>query len=286
MNVERIIRRVKQSISYRHPHTYKEELNYQCRLFVIPTVFMTLFGFLPFIPLDIALHPDIPLIVYLRWGLTVTGLIVAIIHYVPIFDKMHPYFRKHKSYLLILFAIGYAEIASAIILALVKGEPAYLGGYCIILLLLPLTPLKIIHSFILLAVSCAIFFFFGIINGMVFDSPDKMYGLINFIIAILLVVIVVSAFGLLRKHSYSNNLLIQNRTDNKIEKFFNSKSISKREGEILRLVISGNSNKDIEKKLFISLTTVKSHLYNAYQKLGVKTRVQLIHLIQDIKKEW
>jgi DNA-binding NarL/FixJ family response regulator len=49
--------------------------------------------------------------------------------------------------------------------------------------------------------------------------------------------------------------------------FFNS-----REQEILRLVLHDANNKDIERKLFISASTVRNHLDNIYQKLGVKNR--------------
>jgi LuxR family transcriptional regulator of csgAB operon len=41
------------------------------------------------------------------------------------------------------------------------------------------------------------------------------------------------------------------------------------------------SNADIEKALYISPHTVKNHIYNIYQKLGVKNRVQISNLIRD-----
>ena len=58
-------------------------------------------------------------------------------------------------------------------------------------------------------------------------------------------------------------------------------SLTKREQEIIFLVFSGKTNKEIEKELFISLKTVKSHLYNLYQKLDVQNRLQLINTIRD-----
>ena len=57
-------------------------------------------------------------------------------------------------------------------------------------------------------------------------------------------------------------------------------NISDREREIIELIISGKSNKDIEQKLFISFNTVKNHIYNIYKKLGVSSRSQLIHFFQ------
>jgi DNA-binding CsgD family transcriptional regulator/streptogramin lyase len=64
-----------------------------------------------------------------------------------------------------------------------------------------------------------------------------------------------------------------------------SYNLTDREQEILRLVLQGASNKDIEQKLFISGSTVRNHIYNMYQKLGVKNRLELINQIgKDAQK--
>ncbi|MFQ5787668.1 MAG: LuxR C-terminal-related transcriptional regulator, partial [Thermodesulfobacteriota bacterium] len=51
--------------------------------------------------------------------------------------------------------------------------------------------------------------------------------------------------------------------------------LTKKEQEIVKLVIQSSSNKQISQKLFISQTTVKTHLSNIYNKLGVHNRHQL-----------
>ena len=55
--------------------------------------------------------------------------------------------------------------------------------------------------------------------------------------------------------------------------------ISKREREILELLISGKTNTEIAEALFIALPTVKNHVSSIYRKLNVKSRYQLIHLL-------
>ena len=52
--------------------------------------------------------------------------------------------------------------------------------------------------------------------------------------------------------------------------------LSKRELEILSLLAQGHSNQEIAAKLFISVSTVKSHLQNLFEKLDVKRRIQAI----------
>jgi DNA-binding CsgD family transcriptional regulator len=54
--------------------------------------------------------------------------------------------------------------------------------------------------------------------------------------------------------------------------------ITPREQEIILLICEGNSNREIKDLLFISLQSVKDHVYRIYRKTGVKNRVQLANL--------
>jgi two-component system, NarL family, response regulator LiaR len=52
--------------------------------------------------------------------------------------------------------------------------------------------------------------------------------------------------------------------------------LSKRELEILSLLAEGYSNQEIAEKLFVSLSTVKTHNQNLFGKLDVKRRTQAV----------
>jgi NarL family two-component system response regulator LiaR len=52
--------------------------------------------------------------------------------------------------------------------------------------------------------------------------------------------------------------------------------LRKRELEILELLAQGHSNQEIASKLFVSLSTVKTHLQNLFEKLEVKRRTQAV----------
>lgn len=54
--------------------------------------------------------------------------------------------------------------------------------------------------------------------------------------------------------------------------------LSTREFNILMMLHNGLSHKDIAEKLFISIKTLNSHRYKIYEKLNVKTDVELILL--------
>jgi DNA-binding NarL/FixJ family response regulator len=51
--------------------------------------------------------------------------------------------------------------------------------------------------------------------------------------------------------------------------------LSDREKEIVQLVAQGFRNREIGEKLFISEQTVKNHLHNIFDKLGVSDRLEL-----------
>lgn len=55
-----------------------------------------------------------------------------------------------------------------------------------------------------------------------------------------------------------------------------AETLTPRELEIVRMVASGLRNRAIAEKLFISEGTVKIHLHNIYQKIGVDGRLELV----------
>ena len=53
-------------------------------------------------------------------------------------------------------------------------------------------------------------------------------------------------------------------------------NLSQREHQILILIAKGHSNSDIAAELFLSLSTIKTHVSNLYSKMDVKNRYQAI----------
>jgi NarL family two-component system response regulator LiaR len=58
--------------------------------------------------------------------------------------------------------------------------------------------------------------------------------------------------------------------------------LSKRELEVLSLLAQGLSNQEIAEKLFVSLSTVKTHIQNLFEKLDVKRRTQAIEKARSL----
>ena len=59
--------------------------------------------------------------------------------------------------------------------------------------------------------------------------------------------------------------------------------LSRREMEILGLLAQGHSNQEIAAKLFVSLSTVKTHIQNLFEKLDVKRRMQAVEKAKRLK---
>ena len=64
---------------------------------------------------------------------------------------------------------------------------------------------------------------------------------------------------------------------------FERHGITKREKQIVEKICLGKTNKQIADELFISLQTVKDHTHRIYSKLGVKSRMQLVQLMDAAK---
>ena len=58
--------------------------------------------------------------------------------------------------------------------------------------------------------------------------------------------------------------------------------LSERELEVLRLIASGRSNREIARELHVSLGTVKTHINNTYRKLGANSRTRAVARARDL----
>lgn len=59
-----------------------------------------------------------------------------------------------------------------------------------------------------------------------------------------------------------------------------SQRLTPREQDTARLVMLGMPDKEIARELQISTTTVRTHLENAFRKVGVNNRAALVHKLR------
>lgn len=60
-------------------------------------------------------------------------------------------------------------------------------------------------------------------------------------------------------------------------------NLNSREYEVLQLLAQGHSNADIAASLFLSVSTIKTHVSNLYFKMDVKSRTQAITKAKQLK---
>jgi DNA-binding NarL/FixJ family response regulator len=60
------------------------------------------------------------------------------------------------------------------------------------------------------------------------------------------------------------------------------KALTRRELEIVKLVAEGLRNREIAQRLFVTEGTIKLHLHNVYDKLGVDGRMELLLRVQSL----
>ncbi|ACU04493.1 response regulator transcription factor [Pedobacter heparinus] len=67
------------------------------------------------------------------------------------------------------------------------------------------------------------------------------------------------------------------------EKELEKLNLNSREYEILQLLAKGHSNAEIAGDLFISLSTVKTHVSNLFVKMNVKSRIKALEKAKRLK---
>lgn len=69
--------------------------------------------------------------------------------------------------------------------------------------------------------------------------------------------------------------------DGLLARYFQEGGLSSREADVMKLVAKRYPNKVVAEKLFISERTVKFHVTNSYQKLGLKSRAELVLAVEQ-----
>ena len=188
-------------LSYRErievPTTFEKELNYQCGRLLLLAAFLMAVAYLPYIPVDIKLHPDEPLIVALRIGLSVIGFTVCILH-------LTKKFLRH-SLLMLTFIGAYFDIATGTIAALTKGDAVYIGGYLFVTTMTAVIPLKLRSSLTILFCSISTFFIVGFSKGMSFHTAREMYSLNDLIATFVVTSVFVILMNHVRIHNWRNS---------------------------------------------------------------------------------
>ena len=202
-------------LSYRErvedPSTFQKELNYQCSRILLLASFLMAVAYISYIPIDIKLYPNEPLIIVLRIGLSLIGFTVFVLHLTRKFI--------HRSLLMLTISGAYFNIATGIITALTKGDSVYIGGYLFVTTMTAVIPLRRRASLSILFCSLSTFMIIGFIRGMSFNSVREMYSLNDLISAFLVTSIFVILMNRVRFYNWQNSRkIVEQREELKLDK--------------------------------------------------------------------
>lgn len=104
-------------------------------------------------------------------------------------------------------------------------------------------------------------------------SDVVFYKKIIMLLSFLIIISIGAIIFLMRKlKKYSTN-----------NKRFEIENLTSKEKEIIELILESKSNKEIADILYVSLSTVKTHINNIYGKINVKSRKELKNIFQPQK---
>lgn len=83
----------------------------------------------------------------------------------------------------------------------------------------------------------------------------------------------------LETFSESSESASKNDAAARLEEVCQQFKLTPREKELIELIYNGKSNKEIAEILYLSESTVKTHIYNIFRKMDVKNRVGVICVI-------
>lgn len=193
------------------PETYAGELHYQCSMVVVPASFICVFAWLGYIVPDSIIYPDRPLIVWLRYGLSIAAFITLVLRFIPAFKKKSMY---------LLAGLGfYLEVATGLLTGVTGADPVYMAGYFFVLILIIVAPINKFILWSMTASSVAVFTVSGLLHGMNFVTEKQKYTLQDFITLLVFTAVFVYVLDRMRYTGWKQaNELKKNREEIALEK--------------------------------------------------------------------
>jgi methyl-accepting chemotaxis protein len=256
-----------------YPATFAGELHFQCSRIVPPASVICLFAWLNYIDIDRQLHPGESLIVLFRYGLTLISLIVIVLYFIPLL-------KKQSMWLLFLLGL-YLEIATGIITGLSKGDPIYMGGYILVLMIPVVVPLRAYLIWLLTGTSVALFVMVGLGSGMELSGVRDQYKFTDLATAVFFVLFFAYILHRIRYRSWEkSNQVQEHKVRLQAENERTENIISNARSLVSNVLEASNLLSDFSKRINSTLTQ-QSKLFEQSKGVGL----DLLNSFHEIKKE-
>ena len=296
--VKLMIQAIKRKIFPGREHfldSYAGELNYQSSLVVVPAAFICLFVWLGYIVPDGTIYPDRPVIIILRYGLSVVSFIILVLQFIPLF-------KKNSMYL--LAALGfYLEVATGVITGVTGADPVYVAGYFFVLILIIVAPIRRELLWLMTASSVASFTAGGLLHGMAFVTYRQKYTLQDLISVVVFSAVFVYVLDRMRFVSWQKSSeLKKNREEIEKEKGRKDEIFEEARNLIVQVTettdflsrFSGEiaSSVDEQSPIVSGTLTSSSNVIESFEMISESTRGQIdfnergVVLINKLKEEF
>ncbi|MBN8221815.1 MAG: GAF domain-containing protein, partial [Spirochaetes bacterium] len=176
--------------------SFISELDRQCNRVSLVACIIAAVVWLPYVQLDRTLLGNQQGLSWARLGLTLLGISGGVLHLLRRFEGRG---------LTVILGLGfYLATTTGWITGVAGGNQAYIGGYCIILLLIPLAPIPRLLSWIMLAVSLGTFILTSLAFGWDLSTEVARYGAQNLAVAAFLSGFFTFITDKLRRRSWLN----------------------------------------------------------------------------------
>lgn len=193
------------------PETYSGELNYQCNMIIVPATFICMFAWVGYLSTDSAIYPDKPMIIYLRYGLSIVSFLLLLLQFVPAL--------KQRSMLLLVILGFYLETATGLITGITGGDPVYVAGYFFVLILIIVGPIYKTLLWLMTILSVSTFFITGFIHGMEFTTQRQKYTVNDITLVVFFSIVFIYVLDRMRYSNWRNSSeLKKNREEIEKEK--------------------------------------------------------------------
>jgi len=258
--------------------TYIEELHYQCRRVLLPASIICIVAWIPYISVDSILFPGEPLIVKLRYGLTVVALMIFILQFVPLLKEKSMY---------LLAALGfYLLVATGLITGISGADPVYMGGYLFILVVPVIAPIQRNLLWTIVLASLLVFFASGFSSNMEFTTIRDQYKLNDLIATTMFSLVFIYVLDRIRYRNWKQSLQVGQQKVQLQEDSSRISTIVERAKEVTRNVaeatgilnnMSGRVNDTVSNQSvhFTETRDAGQRVIHSFESLRETTRAQL-----------
>lgn len=142
--------------------------------------------------------------------------------------------------------------------------------------------LKLIKNIIYIGLIYLTIEWIGFIKVMFFNNTYSidLYHSLSTQYRLILIPVIFILICYQTKKVFDSNLFTKSSTSKiEIKKY----SLTEREYKVLELILTGKSNTQIQDELYIAKSTLKTHINHIFNKVKVKTRLELIFLFLEKK---